>query len=91
MRARPPKKQAGHATGRRRFDGAFRDVAGLAQYLGASEKTIRAGVARHLIPHRRLGGRIVFPLVEIDRWLAQLPGLGAADAVANARARQRGT
>jgi excisionase family DNA binding protein len=75
--ARPPLKRAGVKTGRRRFTGAVRDVAGIAEYLGGTEKTIRAGVARHLIPHRRLGGRILFVLPEIDRWLASLPGPGS--------------
>ncbi len=51
--------------------------------IGLAEKKTRAMVARGLIPHRRLGGRIVFIRAELERWLASLPGCSVAEAHAN--------
>ena len=39
-----------------------------ALYLGVSERTIRNLVYERRIPHYRIGQRIVFRLVAIDRW-----------------------
>ena len=79
----PPRKQKGIATGRRTFTGAVRDVAGMAAHLGASEKTVRAQVARKLLPHRRLSGRVIFVVAEVDEFLRQLPGVSPVQALAN--------
>lgn len=83
----PPKKQKGKPTGRRRFDGTVKDIAGEALDLGITEKALRSQVARGKIPYRRLGGRIVFLADEVHDFLRQLPGVTAAEALANVAAR----
>lgn len=84
---RPPKKAKGQATGPRRFDGELRDIPTQARGLGITTKALRSQVARGLIPHRRLGARIVFLPSEVSEYLRQLPGVTLADALANAAAR----
>jgi excisionase family DNA binding protein len=59
----------------------------MASYLGVSEKAIRAQVARGVIPYRRLGGRVVFVVADIDAYLSQLPGVSPSEALANLAAR----
>ena len=86
-RRRPPRKQKGDAQTPRRFAGALRDISTQASELGVSVKTLRAQVARGLVPHRRLGGRIVFLEDDVTAYLHQLPGVTVADALANAAAR----
>jgi hypothetical protein len=86
----PPPKREGKCKGPRRFDGALRDIAGEAANLGISEKALRAQVARGLIPHRRLGGRIVFLADEVSTYLRQLPGVTADEALANVAVRAGG-
>ena len=44
----------------RRFNGQLLDIAHASKWLGCSEKTLRARVARRIIPCKRLGGRVVF-------------------------------
>lgn len=83
----PPRKRAGQATVRRRFDGALRDVGTQAGEWGITEKALRAQVARGLIPYRRLGGRIVFLRDEVAAFLRQLPGVTTEQALANVAAR----
>lgn len=83
----PPRKAAGVPSGRRRFDGAIKDIAGEAVELGITEKALRAQVARGLIPHRRLGGRIVFLVDEVAAFLRALPGVTPEQAIANIAAR----
>ena len=83
----PPPKRAGQATVRRRFDGALRDVDGIAALLGTTAKQVRSQVARGLIPHRRLGGRIVFLVDEVTAFLRQLPGVTIDQALANVATR----
>jgi hypothetical protein len=90
MKAKPPVKRAGQATGRRRFDGALRDIAGQSTAFGITEKALRSQVARGLIPHRRLGGRIVFLADEVTAFLRGLPGVSAEQALANVTARAGG-
>lgn len=59
---------------RRRLRGRLLDVAAVADELGASEKAIRARIARGDIPARRLGrGRVIVLREELDAWLASLP------------------
>ncbi len=81
MSRRPPAKRAGVATGRRRLDGEVLDVAGVALLLGMTEKTVRARVARQLLPHRRWGSRVVFLRVEVLAFLAKLNGVTVAEAL----------
>ncbi len=83
-----PRKRAGIATGPRRFDGALRDVDGIAEFLGETPKAVRAQLARGVLPHRRLGGRIVFLLDEMTEFLRALPGVTAAKAIENIDRRQ---
>jgi hypothetical protein len=86
----PPRKRAGKATGRRRLDGAVKDVAGVAAFLGESEKAVRSQIARGLLPHRRLGGRIVVLTDELTEYLRRLPGVTVDQAVANVVTREGG-
>jgi hypothetical protein len=83
MKPRPPRKQNGQALGPRRLDGLIADVATIARELGDSEKGIRAKVARGLLPHRRLGGRVIFVRAELEGFLRRLPGVSADEALAN--------
>jgi excisionase family DNA binding protein len=70
-------------TRRRSFRGELLDVRGAAELLGTSEKTIRARVARQLIPFRRLGSRIVFRRHELETFLDDLPGVSIEAAREN--------
>lgn len=67
----------------RRFGGEMRDIRGLAEQYDTTETTIRSLVARGLLPHRRLSGRIVFLKSELDRFLLALPGVTADEAIQN--------
>jgi hypothetical protein len=82
---RPPRKRAGQPTGRRRFDGELLDVAGAAGLLGVTEKAVRGRVARRVLPHRKLNGRVVLIRRELLEFLDQLPGTTVAEALANAK------
>ena len=89
MRLAPPKKQAGHATGARRLNGAVKDVASIAtKFYGGSDKNVRSDVARGLLPHRRLGGRIIFLDEELTEFFQRLPGVTVSEALANQAVRQ---
>ena len=81
MRILPPPKKAGQATGPRRFAGEVLDVHEAAALLGASEKVVRARVARRLLPFRRSGGRIVFLREELLEFYRQLPGCTLMEAM----------
>jgi len=95
MKTDPPRKRSGEKradgtpkwSGPRRFDGAIRDVDGIAAFLGETPKQTRAQVARGLLPHRRLGGRIVFLVEEVQEFLRKLPGVNAEEALANVATR----
>ena len=78
----PPKKQKDVKTGPRRIAGKVLDVATQAQYLGETEKQLRAQIARGIIPYRKLGGRIIFIADEVTEFLRQLPGVDAQQALA---------
>ncbi len=88
MRLAPPKKQAGHATGARRINGALKDLASLAAQLGVTDKKLRGDVARGLIPYRRHGGRIIFVEQEVLDFFLRLPGVTVSEALANQAVRQ---
>ena len=83
----PPKKKAGKATGPRRLDGVAMDIATTAATMGESPKATRSQIARGLIPHHRLGGRIIVLREELFAFLRQLPGVSVEDALANVKAR----
>ena len=72
----------------RRINGEMRDIATQAQAEGTSKKSVRARVARGLIPYRRLGGRIVFLTTEITAFYKTLPGVSLDEAIQNVAARQ---
>lgn len=58
-------------------------VADAARLLACSEKAVRAKVARQILPHRRLGGRVFFLRAELEQFLHDLPGVSAGEAKAN--------
>ena len=82
-RKRPPARQAGQT---RRFDGALLDVQAAAELLGCSPKTLRARVARRLVPFRRLGGRVLFKRAELLEFIDALDGVSVNDALTNIKA-----
>jgi excisionase family DNA binding protein len=89
MRKAPPAKKAGQATGPRKIDGARMDVASAAEYLGCTVKTLRAHIARGLIPYKRWGGRLTLGSKnELDTFFANLPGVSVQEARRNVEARQ---
>jgi excisionase family DNA binding protein len=72
----------------RRLQGETLDVRATAAYLGTTEKTVRARIARGTLPHRRFGGRIVVLRAELEGFFSGLPGVSAEEARANIRARR---
>jgi hypothetical protein len=64
-------------------DGAVLEVAGAAQFMGTTEKAIRQRVARHLLPFRKLGGRVIFLRAELEAFLQDLPGCRLEEAQRN--------
>lgn len=83
----PPRKRPGHATGPRLLNGSLLDVETGAAFLGDTSKGLRSKIARGLVPHRRLAGRIVLIRAELEQFIGALPGLTLAEALANVRAR----
>jgi hypothetical protein len=73
---------------RRAINGELIDIASASQLLGCSQKSLRARVARRIVPFRRFGGRIVFRLTELEQFIEQLPGVTVEQAQANLAARQ---
>jgi excisionase family DNA binding protein len=63
------------------------DVRAAAQLIGCTEKSLRARVARHVIPYKKLGKRILFPREELLHFINNLPGVTLAEARANQEAR----
>lgn len=51
------------------------DVRSAANFLGMTEDSLRARVARGTIPYRKLGGRVIFLRIELERFMADLPGV----------------
>lgn len=49
--------------------GRLLDVPGVASWLGLSEKQVRKAVEHGHIPVTRIGRRVYFDIVEIDKWL----------------------
>ena len=74
MKFNPPVKKPRTCLGKRTINGALLDVRAAAAFLGVTEKTLRARVARHQVPFRVWGGRVVFVRAELDKFLDQLPG-----------------
>ena len=74
MTFNPPAEKPGAGLGNRTINGVLLDVRGAAAFLGVTEKTLRARVARHQVPFRVWGGRVVFVRAELERFLDELPG-----------------
>lgn len=83
MNRTPPPKRAGQGVGPRRLTGQVLDVAGAAQFIGCSEKAVRARAARGLLPHRRWSGRLIFIRPQLAAFLEQLPGVTPEQALRN--------
>ncbi len=86
MPKRPPAKQ--HGQGPREIAGQILDVHEVSSWLGFSEKSIRARVARREIPFHRWGRRLFFIKAELDRFFQQLPGCSIQEAQENHERRQ---
>ena len=84
----PPKKRPGQGCGPRTIAGVALDVRTAAALIGVTEKALRAQVGRRLVPHRRLGARIIFLRTEVEQWLATLDGCDLNEAQANMAARK---
>lgn len=76
--------------GVRVFNGALLDVRSAAAFLGVTEKTLRARVARQTVPFRRLGGRVIFLKSELEAFLESLPGCDLTEALENVASRRVG-
>jgi len=74
MTNKPPIKKPRGCLGNRTINGVLLDVRGAAALLGVTEKTLRARIARHQVPFRVWGGRVVFVRAELERFLDKLPG-----------------
>jgi excisionase family DNA binding protein len=53
----------------------------LARYLGVNRKTVYEYAARNVIPHQRLGRRIVFSREQVVAWLGACKGSSAGKAI----------
>ena len=73
---------------RRTFNGLLLGVSETSALIGNTERSLRALVAAGMIPYRKLGGRVVFRRVEIEKWIETLEGVSLKDAEANRKARQ---
>ena len=89
MRKPPPKKKPGMQRGPRVVNGAALDVrTASVSFFGWPEKNTRYLVDAGLLPHRRLGGRIIFLRDELEQWLATLSGVTLEQARENLKARE---
>ncbi len=61
--------------------GALLDVPAAAEFLGVSEKALRARIARGQVPFKRWGGRLVFRRQELSEYLEMLPGVSLEEAL----------
>jgi hypothetical protein len=66
-------------------------VKDVAQILGRTEKAIWLMVSRQQLPYRKFGARMVFSAAELQSFLDRLPGVSAAEALANCRGATQGT
>lgn len=58
-----------------------------AEWLGWTEKCLRGRLARHSIPHRKIGRNIILWQSELEAWRLKLPGCSVEEALANLRKR----
>jgi hypothetical protein len=69
------------------FQGEILDVTSAATFLGISQKSLRARVARRMIPFKRWGGRVCFLRGELLDFLRSLDGCRVDEALQNGRER----
>ena len=73
---------------RRTVNGLLLGVPEASALIGNTERSLRALIAQGVIPYRKLGGRVVFRRVELEKWIETLEGVSPKDAEANRKARQ---
>jgi excisionase family DNA binding protein len=56
------------------------DVRNAALLIGCSEKSIRARISRKILPHRKLGKRVLFVREELEQFIRDLPGVTIEEA-----------
>ena len=83
-----PRKKSGQGRGRRGMNGYSLDVTSAREFLGWTEKTLRARVARRQVPFRKFGGRIIFLREELEKFMQGLPGCGVEEALINGGQRE---
>ena len=83
----PPKRQPGQGVGPRTANGVLLDLRSAAAWLGLSQKSLRAHVARRIVPFRRCGGRIYFLKPELEAWCGSLAGCPLDEARQNLETR----
>lgn len=62
----------------------YLDVESAATYLGMTPGALYASVARHKVPYRKVGRKLVFDRLELDSYIHSLEGVGVEEAVARA-------
>ena len=72
-----------HSKAKKTINGALLDIAQGAEFLGITQRALRARVARHQVPFRKMGGRVVFVRVELEKWIEALEGCDVKEALAN--------
>jgi excisionase family DNA binding protein len=58
----------------------YLDIDSAAAHLGMTSRAVRARVGRGQLPFRRLGGRIIIPRDELERYIRALDGVSASEA-----------
>lgn len=56
-------------------------VAEAAAAVGITEKAVRQRIFRGEFPHRRWGRKVIIPRAELEKFLQNLPGVSAEEAV----------
>jgi hypothetical protein len=85
----PPRKKPEQTQKRRTINGYILDVSAAAQFLGSTDKSLRAMVARRVVPFRRLNSRIIFLKEELVEFLQHLPGCSMDEARHNLHERNK--
>ena len=67
----------------------FLSVSEVAERLNLSERAVWMRVYRRQLPFTRLGKRVLVSVSELNLYLAGLPGVSAAEAIAKAEAAAR--
>src|SRR5262245_36364265 len=89
MPRKPPPRRKGPQASPRSLNGQMLyGMAEACKKFGLRTKALWNRVARGEIPHRKLGGRIVFIQTEIDAFVAALPGVTLEEALRNLAARR---